>query len=247
MKLKLNLIVLFCFVSHLFFGNEWIDKAKNAYDKGDYKSAIENYEKVIANGETSSLLHYNLANAYFKNNDIGKAIYQYHLAHKLDPADNDIKHNLTIASQKTKDQIENKENYFVKNIESGILTTYSLNGWAWSSIISLSFALFFFIVFLMNTTFKKLFFWLGAIHVLIFIGSLIIGFIALNEVTNKNNAIILSTEVSVVNEPTEGAKEQFKLHEGTKVTVLECNTKWTAIQLENGNEGWLQTNHLGLF
>jgi hypothetical protein len=135
----------------------------------------------------------------------------------------------------------------VKNIESGILTTYSLNGWAWSSIISLSFALFFFIVFLMDTTFKKLFFWLGAIHVLIFIGSLIIGFIALNEVTNKNNAIILSTEVSVVNEPTEGAKEQFKLHEGTKVTVLECNTKWTAIQLENGNEGWLQTNHLGLF
>lgn len=247
MKLKLNLIVLFCFVSHLFFGNELIEKAKNAYDKGDYKVAIENYEKIIAGGEASSLLHYNLANAYFKNNQIGKAIYQYHLAHKLDPADKDIKHNLTIVSKKTKDQIENKENYFVKNIESGVLTAYSLNGWAWSSIISLSFALVFFIVFLINDNFKKLFFWLGAIHVLIFIGSLIIGFAALSEITNKNNAIILSAEVSVVNAPTEDAKEQFKLHEGTKVTVLESNSKWTAIQLENGNEGWLQTNQVGLF
>jgi tetratricopeptide (TPR) repeat protein len=247
MKQKLNFIILLCFVSLFVFGNETIEKAKYSYDKGDYKSAIIHYEKVIANGETSSLLHYNLANAYFKNNEIGKAMYQYHLAHKLDPADNDIKHNLTIASKKTKDQIENKENYFVKNIESGVLTAYSLNGWAWSSIISLSFALVFFIVFLMNEKFKKLFFWLGTIHILIFVGSLIIGFAALNEVTNKNNAIILSTEVSVVNEPTEGAKEQFKLHEGTKVNVLESNSKWTAIQLENGNEGWLKTNQVGLF
>jgi len=247
MKQGLKLIILLCFVSHFIFGNELIEKAKNAYDKGEYKLAIEHYENIIAGGETSSLLHYNLANAYFKNNEIGKAIYQYHLAHKLDPVDKDIKHNLTIVSKKTKDQIENKENYFVKNIESGVLTAYSLNGWAWSSIISLSFALLFFIVFFINEKFKKLFFWLGAIHVFIFIGSLIVGFASLNEVTNKNNAIILSVEVSVVNSPTEEAKEQFKLHEGTKVTVLESNSKWTFIQLENGNEGWLQTNHLGLF
>jgi tetratricopeptide (TPR) repeat protein len=247
MKPKLNLIILICFVSNLIFGNEWIQKAKSAYEKADYATSISYYEKVLTTGETSALLHFNLANAYFKNNEIGKAIYQYHLAHKLDPSDNDIKHNLTIACTKTKDQIENKENYFVKNIESGILTTYSLNGWAWSSIISLTFALSFFIVFLLNSNFKKIFFWLGAIHVLIFIGSLAIGFAALNEVKNKNHAIVLSNEVSVVNAPTHDGKEQFKLHEGTKVSVLESNEKWTSIQLENGNEGWLQTTHLGLF
>ena len=224
-----------------------VDSAKNAYDKANYKEAITIYKKIIASGETSYKLHYNLANAYYKNNEIGKAIYQYQLAHKLNPSDEDVKHNLTIANKHTKDQIESKENYFAKNIESGVLHGLSTTGWAWSSIFTLCFAMLSFALFTIVIKYKKILFWLGSIATLSCIVSFTIGYIALQKIITHKNAVIIVEEVSALNAPTEDAKEQFRLHEGTKVNVLETNSNWTSIQLENGNEAWVKTKDLGLF
>ncbi len=249
-KRMVNLF-LFLLVSFTAFSanEELVSAAKQAYDKGKYEQAISSYEKIINSGYSSSSLYYNLGNAYYKNDQIGKAIYNYELAHKLDPTDENTKHNLTIVNKRTKDQIDQKENYFAKNIEAGILNFLSTSGWAWLTIIALAFACIFFILFRITEKqkVKRLFFWLGTLALIKSVAALIIGYAALSNIEQKTQAIVLSQEVNVFNSPTKDAKSQFKLHEGTKVHVLEANTEWTSISLDNGNEGWLPTKDIGLF
>jgi len=242
-------LLLFISFSGSSSNEQLVTEAKEAYDKGKYEQAISNYEKVLSSGYTSSALYFNLGNAYYKKDQIGKAIYNYELAHKLDPTDESIKHNLNIVNKRTKDQIDQKENYFAKNIEAGILNFLSTSGWAWLSIIALSAACIFFILFKITERkkLKRLFFWIGVLSVIKCFAALIIGSIALNNIEQKTQAIILSREVNVLNSPTNDAKSQFSLHEGTKVHVLETNTEWTSITLDNGNEGWLPTKDVGLF
>lgn len=251
MKQKLSILLLALLLScsaSLFADNTaLLSSAKKAYDKAEYDKAIADYQKIITSGEVSSELYYNLGNAYYKNNEIGKAIYQYQLAHKLNPSDEDVKHNLTIANKRTVDQTEVKENYFAKNIESGILHIFSTTGWAWFSIICLFLGMLFFVLFKISDKRKELHFWLGFFGLLICLLSFIPGYFALDEITSNKNAIVLAKEVSSLNAPTANAKEQFKLHEGAKVAVLESNTDWTSIQLDNGNEGWIETKKLGLY
>jgi len=50
-----------------------------------------------------------------------------------------------------------------------------------------------------------------------------------------------------MNEPTASGKSKFMLHEGTKVKILQHEPDWTSIKLENGNEGWVRTEEVGLF
>jgi SH3-like domain-containing protein len=88
---------------------------------------------------------------------------------------------------------------------------------------------------------------MGSLGTLICLLSFTLGYFALNELTSNKNAIVLVEEVSALNSPTENAKEQFKLHEGTKVNVLEISDAYTSVQLDNGNEGWIKTSQLGLY
>jgi len=126
-------------------------KAEKAYNNKNYKEAIDCYESFIKEGLSSYKLHYNLGNAYYKNNEIGKAIYNYELANKLQPNNRDIKTNLKIANEKTIDKIESKENFFIIALKSGIVNSLSTNGWAWFSIFSLSGCLTFAFLFFTST------------------------------------------------------------------------------------------------
>ena len=57
------------------FANPLADSASAAYSKQKYKQAIVSYEKILAEGKTSPILYFNLANSYYKNEQLGKAIY----------------------------------------------------------------------------------------------------------------------------------------------------------------------------
>lgn len=225
------------------------DSAQQAFEHMQYKQAIQYYERILASGQTSARLHYNLGNAYYKDNQLGKAIYQYELAKKLDPRDEDIKVNLKIANSKIIDKIEGKENFLAGAIKSGIYTMHTPTGWAWLSIGFVLFALLCLVGFIVSRKLllKRIFFWLGLIGAIKFIVILVIGFGALHNLNKKSQAIVTSQVVQVLNAPNGSAKAKFSLHEGTRLTVLSTNEEWTSIQLANGNEGWIRTRELGLF
>lgn len=224
-------------------------KAEKAYSNKDYKQAISCYESILKEGLSSYKLYYNLGNAYYKNNELGKAIYNYELANKLQPNNKDVKTNLKIANEKTIDKIESKENFFIVAIKSGLVNSLSTSGWAWFSIFSLIGCLVFAFMFFISSqiSLKRIGFFLSAISFIVFIASMVLGFTALEDKQEVNFAIVTNRESRIHEEPTATSKTKFSLHEGTKVSVLETNPEWTNIKLENGNEGWVKTTEVGLF
>lgn len=246
---KLIILLLLLTSMTSFAGNPLEAKAEKFYAEKHYKEAIQTYEEIVKEGLISYKLYYNLGNAYYKNNELGKAIYNYELANKLQPNNKDIKTNLRIANEKTIDKIESKENFFIGAIKSGLVNSLSTTGWAWLSVFSLAGALLLaFIFFISNQLFlKRLGFFLGSISFIVFIGSMILGFTALNDKQELNFAIVTNRESKIYEEPNRASKSKFSLHEGTRVSVLETNPDWTNIKLENGNEGWIKTSDVGLF
>ncbi len=223
--------------------------AEKAYSSKKYKDAIAAYESILAEGYVSYKLYYNLGNAYYKNNEIGKAIYNYELANKLKPNNEDIKTNLRIANEKTIDDIESKENFFLGALKSGVVNSLSTAGWAWLTILTLIGCLGFAFIYLMakQVVFKRIGFFISGLSLLGFVISMILGFTALNAKQQIKFAIITAKETKIQTEPDKSSPSKFSLHEGTKVSVLETNAEWTNIRLENGNEGWVQTADTGLF
>jgi tetratricopeptide (TPR) repeat protein len=242
--LTFNLLLInsFCFSQNS-------DSAAVAYSKKEYKKAITCYENILKEGKTSAALYYNLGNAYYKDNQLGKAIYNYELANKLNPTDGDIKNNLRIANTKVIDKIDAKENLFTNAIKSGLYGLFSANGWAYATIVCLLIAALLFVLFIStgNVLLKRVGFWTGGLFVIGFVFSLTVGYAALHNLNKKTQAIIISPEVKVFSEPNATSKSKFSLHEGTKVNVLSINPDYTAIQLANGNEGFIATPDLGLF
>ena len=50
--------------------DDLFQKANAAYAEGKYEAAVQAYEEILASGQTSAELHYNLANAHYKLNHI---------------------------------------------------------------------------------------------------------------------------------------------------------------------------------
>ena len=146
-KYILTLVLIWSTIAPVFADDDLPTKAEQLYAKKNYKDAIIAYETLISEGFTSYKLHYNLGNAYYKNNELGKAIYHYELANKLNTNNEDILNNLKLANDKTVDKIESKENFFLAAIKSGLVNALSSKGWAWLSIISLISALSFLFLF----------------------------------------------------------------------------------------------------
>ena len=238
-----------CFALTCNATNQLSNQAEQFYKTKKYNEAISAYEKLLQEGYHSYQLHYNLGNAYYKTNQIGKAIYQYELANKLNPNSEDVKTNLRIANNKTIDKIDTKENLFIGVIKFGLVNYYSTTGWAWLSVASLVFclALAFLFYISQSITIKQISFFGSAVSVIVFITAMLLGYTSLKNKKSIDYAIITTREVKIVDEPNETGTSKFSLHDGTKVSVIETKDEWTNIKLQNGNEGWVKTSAIGLF
>ena len=60
-------------------------RANDSYAAGEYDVALADYEAILNDGKHSSALYYNLANTYFKLEQLGRAILYYNRALRLSP------------------------------------------------------------------------------------------------------------------------------------------------------------------
>lgn len=247
--MKKYILSTLCLLSTaLMYSNDLLIKAEKAYDSKKYQEAIECYEKLISEGYKSHQLYYNLGNSYYRDNKIGKAIYAYELARKMNPNDEDIRINLSKASAKTIDKIESKENFFITAVKSNVLSSFTTGTWAWFTIVSFFLAclLFFLFVNSLSPVVKRLTFVSACIALISFVLTYAFGYSAMQSKYENKFAIILSREVKIMNEPTPAASSKFSLHEGTKIRVVENNGDWVLIKLDNGNEGWVKLLDVGI-
>lgn len=76
----------------------WTSALENtAYQNGDYKKAITQYEDWLEKNGTNADVLFNLGNAYYQTADYGNAIYNFERAKALKPLDKEVKQNLALA------------------------------------------------------------------------------------------------------------------------------------------------------
>ena len=109
--LRLSVLALFLISPLLSFGQE-LDKsfleAQAAYDDGRYAEAVMLYSKLLDRGVSNHEVHYNLANAYFKDSDLSHAVWHYRKAWHDAPRDPDIRANLHFALNAAGALVENE-------------------------------------------------------------------------------------------------------------------------------------------
>jgi tetratricopeptide (TPR) repeat protein len=218
-----------------------IAKANKAYTDGLFTNAADLYKQVLASGNESWELYYNLGNSYYKMNDFASAILYYEKAKKLNPGNEDINFNLKVTNNKIADKIEPLPELFYKRWYRNLVELFPVDIWAritiLTFILSLLFALFY--VMSQRVYLRKIGFWTG---ILFFILSLVSAHLSYQNYTtlqNNTEAIIFAPTVTIKSSPDEKSIDLFVLHEGTKVNILDNIGNWYEIQIMNGSVGWL--------
>ena len=221
-------------------------RADSAYQQENYAEAITLYEQIAANGNEGAILFYNLGNAYYKSGENAKALLWYERALKLDPADEDIQHNIAFVNRKIIDKIDAvPETLFAQwwHKVTNLLTEWQ---WAVLSIIG-SFLLFLSIgayLFarsggLRTTGFVTL--WLS---IIVIVFSVIFANKQKEKATQHTEAIVMDLVVDAKNAPNASGKNLFVIHEGLKIQITNEMNGWVEIRLPNGEKGWIAQNSI---
>lgn len=224
------------------------DSANAAYNEGNFAKATELYESILADNMHSAKLYYNLGNAYFKQDKLGKAILNYNRALRLAPSDEDILHNLEYATEATKDNIEEIPDFFLTTWVKKVRNLMGCDGWTITSLAMFIVALIGALAYLLAEViaYRKVGFYTLCIAALLFIVSTIFAYNEREALVNSSEAIIMSSAAPIKSSPDRAATDLFVLHEGTKLTTGESIDGWVEIRIADGRKGWIESSRIEL-
>jgi tetratricopeptide (TPR) repeat protein len=220
--------------------------ADSAYAAGRYQDAIRDYEALLKQG-VSADLYYNLGNAYYRTEDITRAVLNYERAFQLSPGDKDIRHNLQMARSKTIDKITPETEFFFITWMRAVVNVMSVDAWAKTALGALALAIVLALVYLFaeRLWLRKLGFFGGGLLLLLFLVCNLFAYLQKNELTHHRGAIVMSSAVNVKSTPAANGTDLFILHEGTRVDIIDDQMQqWKQIRVADGKEGWIETSQI---
>lgn len=251
MKVKLNIVlVLFMLLTGMLAQAQEPDSlfsaANKFYQQENYEKALEYYQQIEKQQLESAELYFNMANIYYKTNQVAPSVYYYEKALQLSPNDQDIRFNLEFANAMVLDNIEPLPKSLGQKFIELIVLRFTYETWA---KISVSLAFVFAILFLLyhfsySTVKKRIYFVTSILTVILVTTFLFFTFRNKHYVDNNISAIIFSSQADVKSAPTGSSDVYFELHEGTKVLVLETLDNWKKIKIADGKMGWINAADL---
>ena len=223
-------------------------EADSAYARGNYQEAIKGYESLLKQG-ASAEIYYNLGNAYYRTENITRAVLNYERALLLSPGDGDIRFNLQIARSKTIDKIVPESEMFFVTWYRSLVNIMSVDGWGRMALVSLALVIVLFLVYLFSARvwMQKVGFFGGGALLVVFALSNIFAWQQSQNLLYRKGAIVVAPSVTVKSTPAQNGTDLFILHEGTKVVITDGSMKdWREIRLADGKKGWLESKKIEL-
>lgn len=220
--------------------------ADTEYQKGNYQQAIKDYNELLTKG-VSADLYYNLGNAYYRSDNITKAVIAYERALMLSPGDNDIRFNLQFARSKTIDKIAPESEMFFVTWYRSLVNYTNVDNWATTAIVSIVLALLLVLLYLFGPRMilRKIGFFGAILFLFVFLFSNLFAYQQKQQLENRTGAIVIAPSVNVKKTPARNGTDQFVIHEGTHVDITDKSmTGWRGVRLDDGREGWIQTNKI---
>lgn len=223
-----------------------LKEASDAYTKGEYQHAVDLYEQALSSEGEAAELYYNLGNAYYKTDNIGKAILNYERALLLSPNFVDARFNLEITQQRVVDKIEPIGSFFLSQWSDDLRERFSSDGWANLAIISFVLCIGGLVLYFSTNRIwtKKAGFFSAVIFLTLCLVANHYSDAQKNKYLNRNRAVIFAPSVAIKSTPDQNGTDLFILHEGTTVKIKSKLGSWTEIELADGNVGWIEQNKM---
>ena len=220
-------------------------EANRRYELGEYAEASQQYEALIDKGYEDTAIYHNLGNAYFENGDLGRAILSYLRAEEMSPRDPDIRANLDLARSMTVDRIEAERDSLVESVSylgrrwvtPGELGAVALLLWAVSGLAIA--AVLVWRAILLSAAMRTGVGVTSAATLLSFL--LLLSMLYSNPY--DNTGVVTAETAEVLSGPGPQYGEEFTLHSGAQVGLLDSRHGWLRVALPGGElQGWARSH-----
>lgn len=218
-------------------------KAHTAYKAKQYDVAARYYEDILSAQPMHAAAYYNLGNAYYKSNNVSKAVLNYERALFYDPGMTQAQDNLLLAKSRIPNAIRSAEDIFFVRWWHSLTSGNTTNTWAIISLIT--FLILLGAILLPYSGKRRVvpaqFFFFTPLVLLLF---LFCAYISANNATYSSKAVVMGRTAAFVTAP--GVyKGQSIIPEATTVaTGATAKGGWIAVTLPDNRSGWMQQTEL---
>lgn len=245
---KIYIALIFLFASISVSASSLAEKADSAYTEDNFIEAINLYNTILTEEGTSSVLYYNLGNAYYRVGKLGKAIVCYERSLILDPSNTDAKINLNFVKSQITDK-PGDNGTWISNTLNRLITSSHANTWAIFALISFILLLSAIIIYVYSSKviLRKLGFFSALILFILTVLCNIFAYKAAVIANTHNMAIIIDPSTILSTSPRipkDRTEEAMLLHEGTKIEILDSisnsdSDKWYDVKVDNSHRAWI--------
>jgi tetratricopeptide (TPR) repeat protein len=210
------------------------EAANKLYEQGKYPEAAAEYQKLLAAGQGSVAVFFNLGNAYFKSGQIGRAVLAYHQAQRITPRDPDLRANLQFARNQSQGPAAPASRWF------SWLENLTLNEWT----LLASAAIWLFLLLLSVLQWRPAWkaplrgYVVGVGLALLITGAGLSARIYHDRSTRT--AVVVIKEAQVRQGPFEESNSAFTAHDGAELDVLDQKDEWLQVSAGPRRVGWIR-------
>ncbi|MCL2388932.1 MAG: hypothetical protein FWC85_00935 [Elusimicrobia bacterium] len=243
MKKIIITAIFLCLACTFAFGSvrqqTLLNNARTAYEEGRYQRAIELYESLIRyDNIRNSAVFYNLASAYYRDGNLGKAMLNIMRAFNLNPRNSDIRYNMRYMRHQTLEP----EVPFAQAMVNWVINWGTLNEFTVIALLSGLFLCLFTGLLLLKQEKKYKKPALVALVIFFITGFL---FFAKADYGYFRSQAIAIERLEVFEEPSTQSAFAFAINEGRQVTVLSRAGGWSLVRLDvEGIAGWAENANI---
>jgi tetratricopeptide (TPR) repeat protein len=214
-----------------------------AFERSDYRGAIEQYRKIVDAGYESPDLLLNLGDAYYRAGRIGWAVHSFERGRRLDPNDPDLRANLELALRANRDRTDEPDESKFLSLLVRLQDRFPLNTSLWiASALWWVFAL-----------------WMGA-RILgrvprradpltVLLGALLLGALSWTAIQTiehrmRPDAVVVVEDAPVRSNPDAAATVEFTLHGGTLLRLGRMAPGFREVLFSDELHGWTDEGNL---
>ena len=210
-----------------------------------YERAVLRYERLTAEfGIRNGKLYYNLGNAYFQMDDIGRAILNYRRAQRLNPSDPNVSRNLAFARTRRYDKFEESQQTQV--LRTLLFWHFDLAPATRLMIFTVSSALFWGAMIL--RLHRRIPISTGITAGLGLVAALFLGSVLYDAAIaeKQRHGVVVAPDVVARKGDGETYEPSFTdpLHAGAEVRLIEQRPDWHQVELPDGRRCWLPSRDI---